>query len=81
LIKLSNEKQDDYQQVHDFLLREFKLAAELYRDQFWNATKTSHVTLFGSGVKTHLQYYLDCRKAENEDVIDLLVTDRIMQTQ
>ena len=34
LVKLSSEKQDDYQQVHDFLIREFKLSSEQYRISF-----------------------------------------------
>jgi len=83
LVKLSSEKQNDYRQVRNFLLREFRLTAEQYRDQFWTATKKSDetYTLFGSRVKTLFQYYLDSRKAESkDDVIDLLVSDRIKQT-
>ena len=61
LVKLSSEKQNDYQQVREFLLREFKQTAEQYRDQFYSATKQSDetYTLFGSRVKTLFQYYYE----------------------
>ena len=65
------------------MLREFKLTAEQYRDKFWTATKTAEetFTLFGSRVKNLFQYYLHSRKVENyDDLIDLLVSDRIKQT-
>ena len=65
------------------MLREFKLTAEQYRDSFWTASKRSDETYksFGARVKTLFQYYLDSRKARNkDDVVDLLVADRIKQT-
>jgi len=83
LTKISKEYLDDYGQMKDYLLREFKLTAEQYRDSFWSATKRPEETykLFGGRVKTLFQYYLDSRKAKSkDDVVDLLVADRINQT-
>ena len=83
LAKLQREKLDDYIQVRNYLLREFKLSAEQYRDRFWTTTKTQDetFTLFGSRVKNLFLYYLDSRKAASkDDVIDLMVADRIKQT-
>jgi len=83
LTKISKEYLDDYGQMKDYLLREFKLTAEQYRDSFWSATKLPEETykLFGARVKTLFQYYLNSRKAKGkDDVVDLLVADRIKQT-
>ena len=84
LTKISKEYLDDYGQMKDYLLREFKLTAEQYRDSFWSATKRPEETykLFGGRVKTLFQYYLDSRKAKSKDyvVVDLRVADRIKQT-
>ena len=83
LARLPNEHLGDYKEVHDYLLREFKLTPEQYRDQFWTATKTTNetYTLFGTRVKNLFSYYLESRTAASkDDVIDLLVSDRIKQT-
>ena len=50
LAKLPKERLDDYERVKAYLLREFKLTAEQYRDKFWTTTKTAEetFTLFGS---------------------------------
>jgi hypothetical protein len=66
--------------MRDFLLREFQLSAEQYRDKFNTATKQADetYTLFGTRAKNLFVYYLDSRKVANkEDVIDLMVADRI----
>ena len=65
------------------MLREFKLTAEQYRDKLWTATKLPEetYTLFGSRVKNLFMYYMDSRKvASRDDLIALLVSDRIKQT-
>ena len=83
LAKLPKEQLDDYKQVKDFLLREFKLTAEQYRDKFWSATKLAEetYTLFVTRVKNLLNYYLASRQAvTKDDVIDLFVADRVKQT-
>ena len=83
LAKLPNDQLDDYEAVRNYLLREFKLTAEQYRDRFWTAAKQSQetYTLFGSRIKNLFLYYLDSRKVTNkDDVIDLMVSDRIKQT-
>ena len=83
LAKLSREKLDDYVEVRDYLLREFKLTSEQYRDRFYSAMKKSDetYTLFGTRAKTLFMYYLESRKAETKvDIINLLVSDRIKQT-
>ena len=51
LARLPKEQLDDYREVRDYLLREFKLTPEQYR--FWTATKTTNetYTLFGTRVK------------------------------
>jgi len=72
--KLSKERLDDYKQVRDYLLREFHLTAQQYRDKFWSATRQPDetYTLFGSRVKNFFLYYLDSRKVvSKDDVIDL----------
>ena len=70
-------------QVCNYLLREFKLTAEQYRERFRTAVKspTETYTLFGSRVKNLFLYYLQNRKAKTvEQVIDRLVSDRIKET-
>ena len=70
-------------QVRDYLLREFKLTAKQYRERFRTAVKslTETYTLFGSRVKNLFSYYLQNREAKTlEQVIDLLVSDRIKET-
>ena len=82
LTNIPKEYLDDYRQMKDYLLREYKLTAEQCRDSFWSATKRPEETykLFGARVKTSFQYYLDSRKAKSKyDVVDLLVADRIKQ--
>ena len=83
LAKLPKERLDKYVEVRDYLLREFKLTAEQYRERFRTAVKslTETYTLFGSRVKNLFLYYLQTRKAKTlEQVIDLLVSDRIKET-
>jgi len=86
LAKLSKERLDKYEEVlRNYLLREFKLrpTPEQYRDRFWSAVKQPEetYTLFGSRAITLFQHYLDSRKVvSKDDVIDLLVADRIKQT-
>ena len=80
LARLSKERLDKYEEVRDYLLREFRLSAEQYRDKFLSATKQSDetFTLFGSRVRNLFMYYLDSRKADSrDDVIDLMIADRI----
>ena len=80
IARLSKERLDKYEEVRDYLLREFRLSAEQYRDKFLSATKQSDetYTLFGSRVRNFYMYYLDSRKAvSREDVIDLMIADRI----
>ena len=82
LARLPKDSLDDYTKVRDYLLREFRLTPENYRDKFWSATKNRDetFTLFGTRVKTLFQYYLDSRKTSTkEDIIDLMVSDRIKQ--
>ena len=83
LAKLSKEQLDNYEQVKAHLLREFKLTAEQYRDRFWTATKRSEetYTLSGSRVKNLFLYYMDSRRIKSqEELVDLMVSDRIKQT-
>ena len=65
------------------MLREFKLTAEQYRERFRTAVKslTETYTRFGSRVKNLFSYYLQNREAKTlEQVIDILVSDRIKET-
>jgi len=83
LAKLPKERLDKYVEVRDYLLREFKLTAGQYRERFRTAVKslTETYTLFGSRVKNLFLYYLQNRQAKTaEQVIDLLVSDRIKET-
>ena len=79
LAKLPKERLDKYVQIRDYLLREFKLTAEQYRERFRTAVKSLTETY--SRVKNLFLYYLQNRKAKTlEQVIDLLVSDRIKET-
>jgi len=83
LAKLPKERLDKYVEVCDYLLREFKLTAEQYRERFRTAviSLTETYTLFGSRVKNLFLYYLQNRKAKTvEQIIDLLVSGRIKET-
>ena len=83
LAKLLKERLDKYVEVRDYSLREFKLTAEQYRERLRTAVKsvTETCTLFGSRVKNLFLYYLQNRKAKTaEQIIDLLVSDRIKET-
>jgi len=82
LDKLPRERLDDYQQVREFLLREFKLTPEQYREKFWMMEKRSDetFTVFGTRIKNLFQFYLDSRKIDDKDgIVNLIVTDRIKQ--
>jgi len=82
--RLSREKLDNYEEVRDYLLREFRLTPQQYRDRFYSGVKKPEetYTLFGSRLKTLLLYYLESRKAASkDDVIDLLVSDRILPSE
>ena len=59
LAKLPKERLDKYVEVRDYLLREFKLTAEQYRERFRTAVNclTQTYTLFGSRVKNLFLYY------------------------
>ena len=53
------------------------------RDRFWAATKRSEetYTLFGSRVKNLFLYYMDSQRVKSqEELVDLIVSDRIKQT-
>ena len=82
LAKLPKERLDQYIKVRDYLLREFKLTAEQYRDKFRTAIKSPEetYTLFGSRVKNLFLYYLDRKVTTKDQVVDLLVSDRIKET-
>ena len=56
LAELPKERLNKYTGVRDYLLREFKLTAEQYRDKFRTAIKrpAETYTLFGSRVKNLL---------------------------
>ena len=58
LAKLPKEHLDKYAEVRDYLLREFKLTAEQYRERFITAVKslTETYTLFDSRVKNLFLY-------------------------
>lgn len=58
LAKLSKERLDKYEEVRNYLLREFKLTPEQYRDRFWSVVKQPEetYTLFGSRAKTLFQH-------------------------
>ena len=57
LTKIPKQHLNDYVQMKDYLLREFKLTAQQYRDSFWSATKCPEESykLFGGRVKTLFQ--------------------------
>ena len=82
MIKLPADAAQNYQKIRDFVLREFHLTAEKYRERFYTAGKRSDetFTVFGSRLKTYFNYYLDSREVKDkEQVIELLVADRLKQ--
>lgn len=81
--RLNKARLDKYEEVRDFLLREFRLSSEQYRAKFNTYCKPSEdtYTLYGSKLRNFLNYYFDSRKVTNkEEIIDLLLADRIKQT-
>ena len=83
LARLQRASLDKFEEVRDFLLREFRVSPEQCRDRFHNAVKSSDetFTLFGSHLKNLFLYYLESRKAvTKDDIIDLMVADRIKRS-
>jgi len=87
LAKLARDKLDDYAVVKDYLLREFKLTPQQYRDKYLSAQKLidETYTLYGSRLHNYLQYYWDMhwdmhKVVSKDDVMELLLTDRIKET-
>lgn len=81
--RLSKASLDKYKDVRDFILREFRLSAEQYRDKFNTYIKPPEdtYTLYSSRLRNFFMYYLDSRKVTTkEEIIDLLLADRIKQT-
>jgi len=83
LAKLPKERLHQYTEVRDYLMREFKLTAEQYRDKFRAAIKRPEqtYTLFGSWVKNLFLCYSGITEVTTEDqVVELLVSGRIKET-
>ena len=81
--KLTPALLDKYTEVRDFLLREFRLSSEQYRDKFLMCAKLSDetYTLFGTKLKNLFEYYIDSRQVtDKDDLVELMVTDRIKRS-
>ena len=83
IARLSVAKLDNYKEVRDFLLREFRLSPEQYRDKFLTVNKNfdETYTLFGSKLKNLFQYYMDSRKVTTmNELMELMIADRIKRS-
>ena len=79
--RLSKDQSADYKQLKDFLLSEYKLSPQQYRQRFLNATKQSEETyaLFASRLKNMLLYYARSRGIDQDfdKFVSLVVADRL----
>jgi transposase InsO family protein len=79
--RLSREQSADYDQLKTFLLNEFKLSPQQYRQRFLSASKLPDETyaLFASRLKNMFMYYLQSRKIKDEfeKLVSLMVADRV----
>jgi len=65
---------EDYEDVRDFLLSEFKLTPREYKRRFDNATKLSDEIFFAASIRNNLCYYLRSRDClDNYDRLFLLL--------
>ena len=81
LSRLPVDKLAKYTEVRDFLLCEFHLTSEQYRDRFLTTERKSDetFTLFCSRLRSLFRYYLDSRNVgDNFDkLVSLMVADRL----
>ena len=79
--KLDSKVADDYKQLKDAVLREFKTTPAYLLNKFHNLNKDPNETyiLYGSKLNTVLQYYLDSRSVGKDfkKLTELLICDRI----
>ena len=84
LNRLSYAQLDNYEQVKQLLLREFKLTPREYRARFIDAKKTvdETYTMFSARLKNLLNYYVRSRRVERnfEKLFDLLVADKLKES-
>ena len=79
--RLSKDQSADYKQLKDFLLSEYKLSPQQYRQRFLNATNQSEETyaLFASCLKNMLLYYAGSHGIDQDfdKFVSLVVADRL----
>ena len=84
LLRLDKSKQDDYEEVKKFLLRELKLTPVQFKNRFDHATRNNDETymMFCARLKNLLTYYCQSRSIGNsfENFFSLCVADRIKST-
>ena len=81
LLRLDHERQTDYVEVREFILKEFQLTPFQFKTRFDNAKRSGDETwtLYCTRLKNLLEYYCRSRSVENtfERLFSLLVADRI----
>ena len=78
--RLSSDELDNYGNVKDHILSEFKLTPREYKARFDNATKQSDEThiYFVARLRNCLRYYLRSRQCEDFDKLcELLIVDKL----
>ena len=84
LLRLDKVKQDKYDEVKKFLLREFKLTPVQFKNRFDFATRHHDETyvMFCTRLKNLLTYYCESRKVDKsfETFFSLCVADKIKST-
>ena len=83
LARLPIEKMSDFSELRKFLLSEFRLTSEQYRERFLNA-KRKHgetFTLLCSRLRSLFLYYLTSRKVgkDFDKLVSLMVADRLKE--
>jgi hypothetical protein len=84
LLRLDKTKQDDYDEVKKFLLREFKLTPVQFKNRFDHATRNSDETyvMFCARLKNYLTYYCHSRAIDGsfDNFFSLCVADKLKST-
>ena len=78
--RLSSEELDNYENVREYILSEFKLTPREYKARFDNVTKRTDETYiyFVARLRNGLRYYLRSRKCDEfETLCDLLIVDKL----
>jgi hypothetical protein len=84
LLRLDKTKQDNYEEIKKFLLRELKLSPVQFKSRFDHATRSSDKTYFTfcTRLKNYLTYYCHSRAIDGsfDDFFSSCVADKLKST-